>query len=200
VNRSSYEAIAKEWDTTRVRLAEAEQRLLDLTLAVTQSGDRVLDLGCGTGRPIAQYVVARGCSVTGVDQAPSLLAIARARMPSEEWIESRLEDFDPGSPYGAAILWDCLFHVPRDDHATILRKVRGALPRGRRLALTVGGSEHPPFTDTMFGQTFFYDSHSPEKTVRVLEQVGFRVIQAEFLNLPTSGRDKGRYAIVASAA
>lgn len=199
MNRSSYNAIAEEWDSARVRMSDAERRLLDLTLEVTQSGQRVLDLGCGTGRPIAEYVVARGLSVTGVDQSPGLLGLARGRMPHEEWVESRLEDFEPKGQYDAVIAWDCLFHIPRDRHIAIFSKVRDALKLGHRLALTVGGSEHPAFTDTMFGQTFFYDSHSPEKSVGVLEQVGFKLIHSEFLNQPTSGRDKGRYAIVASA-
>ncbi len=187
------------WDAQRVHLSDAEQRLLELTLEATRPGDSVLDLGCGTGRPIAQYVVARGLSVTGVDQAPGLLAIARERMPLEEWVESRLEEFEPEGQYGAAIAWDSLFHIPRERHAAILRRVRDALPPGRRLALTAGGSEHPPFTDTMFGETFFYDSHAPEAIVDVLEQAGFQIVHAEFLNLPTTGRDKGRYAIVAGA-
>jgi hypothetical protein len=39
---------------------------------------------------------------------------------------------------------------PRERHADILRRVRDTLPEGGRFALTVGGSEHPAFTDTMF--------------------------------------------------
>ncbi len=66
--------------------------------------------------------------------------------------------------------------------------------------LTVGGSNHPPFTDTMFGQSFFYDSHSPVAILKVLESLRFTVEHAEFINPPTGGRDKGRYGIVASVA
>jgi hypothetical protein len=63
--------------------------------------------------------------------------------------------------------------------------------------LTVGGSDHPAFTDWMFGEEFFYDSHPPETALAILQQVGLEPVLAEFMNLPTSGRDKGRYAIVA---
>ena len=63
--------------------------------------------------------------------------------------------------------------------------------------LTVGGSEQPPFTDHMFGQEFFYDSNTPEETSRILQGLGCRIVIGEFMNLPTTGHDKGRYAIVA---
>ena len=48
--------------------------------------------------------------------------------------------------------------------------------------------------------TFFYDSHAPDETRSLLEQASFEVEIAEFLDLPTSGRDKGRFAIVAKVA
>lgn len=64
--------------------------------------------------------------------------------------------------------------------------------------ISVGGSEHPAFTDTMFGETFFYDSHPPERVIEILDSLGFERLVAEFLNPPTSGRDKVRFAIVAA--
>ena len=63
--------------------------------------------------------------------------------------------------------------------------------------VTVGGSDHPAFTDTMFGEEFYYDSYPPEKVLAALRRLGFEPLVSEFMNEPTSGRDKGRYAIVA---
>lgn len=66
------------------------------------------------------------------------------------------------------------------------------------LALTAGGSEHPAFTDTMFDQTFFYDSNPQHRLVALLQGLGFPIDAAEFLSTPTDGHGKGRYAVVAS--
>ena len=74
------------------------------------------------------------------------------------------------------------------------------LAPGGRLMVTVGGSEHPAFTDTMYDQTFFYDSHPPGTVLAMLRHIGFEPLIAEFVNLPTTGRDKGRFAIVARKA
>src|SRR5262245_64747735 len=43
-----------------------------------QAGGPVLDLGCGTGR-VSFPLAAAGFDVTGLDSAPGMLAIARAR-------------------------------------------------------------------------------------------------------------------------
>jgi hypothetical protein len=49
----------------------------------------------------------------------------------------------------------------------------------------------------MYGETFFYDSHPPERVLSMLHRLGFELIVSEFMNMPTTGRDKDRYAIVA---
>jgi trans-aconitate methyltransferase len=128
-----------------------------------------------------------------------MLQRARKRLPDHSWILSSIENYAPAQEFAAAVAWDSLFHIPRAAHAAIFANVRSCLPIGARFALTVGGSDHAPFTDTMFGRPFFYDSHPPETAITVLQSARFEILHTEFLNLPTNGRDKGRFAIVASA-
>jgi SAM-dependent methyltransferase len=205
INRESYDAIATEWDAARVSFYGSERRYLDAMLEGLAAPARILDLGCGTGRPMAEYVLARGHRVTGVDQSAGLLSKARARFPEGEWIHSRIEDFpfDASSEerFDGAICWDSLFHIERDRHEGILASVHRSLVPGGRLMLTAGGSANQPgFTDTMFERTFFYDSHPPERLAALLRALGFELVVNEFMNLPTSERDKGRIAIVARKA
>ena len=204
INRGSYDAVAREWDAARTSFHGSERRYLEALLEGLTAPARILDLGCGTGRPMAEYVLSRGHHVTGVDQSEQLLALARARFPEGEWIHSRIEDFpvdvDSNGSYDGAMVWDSLFHIEREWHASILSNAHRALVPGGRLMLTAGGSAHPAFTDTMFDREFFYDSHPPERLATLLRELGFEIIVNEFMNLPTSGRDKGRIAIVARKA
>src|ERR1700746_423268 len=67
----------------------------DFYLALAEPGPaRVLDLGCGTGT-LCCALAQRGHSVTGVDPAGPMLAIAASKPHSEkvEWIQSRAEDY-----------------------------------------------------------------------------------------------------------
>jgi trans-aconitate methyltransferase len=201
-NRDAYDAIAARWDASRTAIRPKEAPWIARFTAALSPHARVLDLGCGTGRPIARHLVACGHRITGVDQSAAMLALARARLPAESWVLAALETFvPPPSPgFGGAIAWDALFHVARSHHAVIFARVRAALSAGAPFALTVGGSAQPPFTDTMFDHTFAYDSHPPEIAVALVEAAGFEIVARDFLDPPTTGRDKGRYVIVAQAA
>jgi 2-polyprenyl-3-methyl-5-hydroxy-6-metoxy-1,4-benzoquinol methylase len=200
LNRDSYNAIAAHWDAARPEFFGREADFVEALLEGLAPASHILDLGCGTGRPLGSHLLARGHRVTGVDQAESLLALARRRHPEATWIESTLQAFDTPERFAAVVCWDALFHIERPEHAGLFARMAGMLEPGGRLMVTVGGSEHPAFTDTMFGKTFFYDSHAPEEALVLLALEGFTPLLTEFLNPPTSGRDKGRYAILARLA
>jgi len=198
MNRASYNAIAAEWDAARTVFFGRERDYLNVLLAGLAGSGCVLDLGCGTGRPIAESVLRRGHQIVGVDQAESLLELARKRFPDGTWLHGEIETFVPERRFHAIVCWDTLFHIDRAAHETLFERFARWLLPGARLMLTVGGSAHPAFVDTMFGQPFFYDSHPPGAVLEMLGRQGFAPLVSELMNPPTSGRDKGRYAIVAS--
>lgn len=58
-------------------------------------GDRILDLGSGTGRTIAQFV-GSGAHIEGVDLSRKMLAIAREKFPQLTFHERNIEESLPG--------------------------------------------------------------------------------------------------------
>jgi SAM-dependent methyltransferase len=204
LNKESYNAIARVWDGARCRQSELEQRLLDKFLKDIPPHTPILDLGCGTGRPIGEYLLGKEYDLTGVDQAGDLLAIARVRFPRAKWIESDIESFRSKEAYGGIVCWDALFHIQRHAHVRIFRTMAQLLNPGGRLLFTVGGSgpnefndASEGFTDTMYGRRFYYDSYAPDLTVRLLKREGFETLVSEFIEGPTPGKDKGRYVVLA---
>jgi SAM-dependent methyltransferase len=69
-------------------------------LAVLEPPARVLDLGCGPGR-LANHLAARGFAVTGVDEAPAMLA---ALDPQVRPIRSRIEVLDLDERFDVVVL------------------------------------------------------------------------------------------------
>jgi SAM-dependent methyltransferase len=65
------------WTGTAIGRAQrnAVWRVID---GLFHAGDRVLDVGCGTGEDAA-HLMARGISVCAVDSSPAMVAVARAR-------------------------------------------------------------------------------------------------------------------------
>jgi len=204
MNRESYNAIAAQWDAARTCFYGRERAYVDALLEGLSLPSDVLDLGCGTGRPIAEYILSRGHRVTGVDQADALLNLARARFPDATWINRSIETFVPARKYHAIVCWDALFHMERSLHESVFERIAAMLLPAGKLMLTCGGSDQSAtdgmhgFTDSMFGKTFFYDSYPPAIVLSILGRLGFTSIISEYMNLPTTARDKGRYAIVAA--
>lgn len=197
MNRESYDSIARQWDASRASFVKDERRYLELLLEDLTAPASILDLGCGTGRPMAEWALARGHRVTGIDQSDALLDIARQRFPQATWIHARIEDLPFTGLFHAAICWDSLFHIERAHHAPILSALYDHLVPGAKVMLTTGGSRNPPFTDTMFDREFFYDSLPPDDIRELLTGIGFEQLVHEFMDLPGTGRDRGRIAIVA---
>ena len=91
----SFDGLAEVYDRFRTGYAP------ELYDAILRHGLRlpahVIDLGCGTGLVSAE-LVARGCTVTGVDVSEPMLERARKRVPSGTFVSSRAEEL----PFGDA--------------------------------------------------------------------------------------------------
>src|SRR5205823_5945947 len=71
-----------------------------------------LDAACGTGR-YAEYLAGRGHRVLGVDSSPEMLARARARVPSGEFVLGDLHELPlPDSSVDLVVSTLALAHVP----------------------------------------------------------------------------------------
>ena len=81
-----YRRHAAQWDAARRSRAWNDRVRIDTFAKKLAHGSGVLDLGCGGGEPVARLLVEHGMHVTGVDASPEMIALARDRMPGQEWI------------------------------------------------------------------------------------------------------------------
>ena len=186
-----YDLIAARWDAGGH--AFRQRRYVELILEGLERGARVLDVGCGTGRPVAEYLIARGFRVVGLDSSEGMLEVARRAVPEAEFFTGDMAEAEFGGGFAAAVVWDSLFHVPRARHADVFRKLHAALMPAGRLLLSSGGTGAEGFTSEMYGQTFFYSGFAPEQTLALLEGAGFEIELCE-VDDPSS---RGHVAIVA---
>jgi ubiquinone/menaquinone biosynthesis C-methylase UbiE len=75
-----FDGIGREYEAAYSGLvARDEEREWSLTELPPRA--RVLDVGCGTGRPSAELLAAAGHEVTGRDISSGMIEIARAQVP-----------------------------------------------------------------------------------------------------------------------
>ncbi|MGH7472108.1 MAG: class I SAM-dependent methyltransferase [Longimicrobiales bacterium] len=118
-------------------------------------GERVLDVGCGTGivaRQVASRLGARG-AVTGLDLSPNMLTVARAAAAREgvaiEWREGSAEQLPfPESSFDLVLCQFALMFFA--DKATALGEMRRvATGKGRVLVSVWQGLDRHPFYQTL---------------------------------------------------
>lgn len=91
-----HEEIARtydDWLQTPIGMyIDAREKNLILDLLEPRAGERLLDIGCGTGDHLFLYH-AKGCQVTGIDPSPFMLDIARKKFgPKADLHQGSAED------------------------------------------------------------------------------------------------------------
>jgi 2-polyprenyl-3-methyl-5-hydroxy-6-metoxy-1,4-benzoquinol methylase len=197
--KANYDSISEEWCKARKKLPPRDSDLFDYFMANLPDRGKILDMGCGSGVPITAQLAEAGFSVHGIDRSKKLLDEAKMNVPTASFEKAEIEEYHITGKYNAVILWDSLFHIPREKHSDILKTIFGSIPQDGLLMLSSGGSKEdlPPFTDFMFGTEFFYDSFTPEKLLGRLKEIGFSIDKYVVLNEPDGERDKGRIGIIA---
>jgi SAM-dependent methyltransferase len=111
--RAGFDKAAEAYQRTR---PVCPPRLFDdlVRLAGLVPGDRVAEIGCGTGQatvPLAE----RGLAVTAVELGAGLAAIARRRLagfPSAEVLTTSFEEWQPhGGPFDAVVAFNSLHWI-----------------------------------------------------------------------------------------
>ncbi len=107
-----------------------------IDLLAPQSGERILDLGCGTG-PLTQQIADHGADVLGVDASPAMVERARASYPglSFDVADATTMAFD--RPFDA-VFSNAVLHWVKPPAAAVARMF-AALRPGGRLVLEMGG-------------------------------------------------------------
>jgi trans-aconitate methyltransferase len=113
---------------------KAGAELLDLL--DPKAGERILDVGCGTGHLTAQ-IAARGAEVVGLDASVSMVAQARQNFPKLKFQLADARDFRVDTPFDAVFSNAALHWVREPERA--IESMALALKPGGRLVIEMGG-------------------------------------------------------------
>jgi trans-aconitate methyltransferase len=107
-----------------------------ITLLAPQPGERIFDLGCGTGH-LAHKIATAGASVVGMDSSPQMIEQARHNYPELTFKVGSGEDFKFDEPFDA-VFSNAALHWMKDAGA-VVGCIAGALKPGGRFVAELGG-------------------------------------------------------------
>ena len=82
-----YKKHARAWTELRGDFLY-EKEWLDLFLSLIPVHSTLLDLGCGSGKPIADYLIQQGHTLIGVDSSDVMIAMAQKNFPKQTWVQA----------------------------------------------------------------------------------------------------------------
>ena len=133
-----FDRAASNWDAELIRYDDVIAKILDG--AGVKPGVKVLDVACGTGVLIPDYLERGVESVTGVDISPEMIRIASQKFQQENvsFLCGDVEELAPEERYDCIMVYNAFPHFPEPER--LVRVLSGYLSPGGRLTIAHGMS------------------------------------------------------------
>jgi SAM-dependent methyltransferase len=170
-----YQRHATEWDKLRGRRCRLEKRWLDRFVALLPQSASILDIGCGTGQPIARYLIERGCQVTGIDSSPALIGLCKDRFPDQEWVVADMRELSLDRRFDGILAWDSFFHLSPEDQRPMF-PIFHRHARSQAALMFTSGHSHGEIISTFQGEPLYHGRLDGAEYRSLLHESGFEVV------------------------
>jgi len=169
-----YDKIANWFDEYRNKEL-MEKPYLDFIITNLQLGGCILDLGCGTGEPIAEYFIKKGYSLTGVDGSPKMIEFCKFRFPGQNWIINDMLHIKLSKQFDLILAWHSLFHLTHAEQLEAFTVINNHLKPGGLFAFTSGYLHDEVWSDNG-GQNLYHASLSTAEYQEQLKRNNFEIL------------------------
>ena len=169
-----YERHAHAWVADRQRGSFVERYWLERFAALLPPAASVLDVGCGAGAPIAEFLHCAGFHVTGVDSSPKMISMCRSLRPDGDWLVADMRTLSLGRGFHGIVAWDSLFHLTRDEQRGMFAPFAAHAAPGAALLFTSGPGDGEAI-GSFAGEPLYHASLAADEYRSLLNGNGFAV-------------------------
>ena len=177
--RDGYNKIGSSYNEMRNR--EKNRLELEYFANLLPPHGHILDAGCGAGEPVSKYLVEHGFQVTGIDVSPHILQIAESQVPGATFLEGDMTRLSFKDQYfdGVVSLY-AIWHISRQKHGLVFNNFYRVLKPNGVLFFNTGVHAMDDINNFL-GARMYWSSPSMEKTLQLVNAVGFEIIREEVL-------------------
>lgn len=146
-------------------------------------GSRVLDAGCGTGRPTARRFAAAGHAVTGIDISDEMLRLARRDVPDAQFHLLDVMDLDGSlGTFAAVVAFFSVMLLPRDEIPVALGNIHRVLEPGGHFLLGMVEADLDGTPIHFLGSPVRVTGYIRDELRAVVSAAGFEVTELRHLS------------------
>ncbi|MCE6999817.1 class I SAM-dependent methyltransferase [Saccharothrix sp. S26] len=138
---------------------------------------KILDIGSGTGRPVAEDLAAAGHDVLGVDVSAAMVEIARGQVPRARFVHADIREWESqDASWDAVCAFFPFLQMTRDEVVAVLAKIARWLTPGGVLALVTVPMDVEDLVVPFLGHTVRLTSFATPDLINRVEQAGLTVL------------------------
>lgn len=185
--KEKYDQMAESYMESRSLFDNTNQ--LKRLASLIPPGAKVLDLGCGTGLPVAKFFADRGCEVLGIDLSDRMIELARQNVPNATFSIKNILQLEFNENYFDLIVsFYCLFHLRKEKQKEAFNKIIRWLKIDGYSYFTLAtkeytGMENFEGTIDFEGKLFPYSHYSLEDYKKIFSSLRAEVISMEKLQV-----------------
>lgn len=153
-----------------------EKSYLDFAISYLKPRDKILDLGCGMGEPIAKYFIEQGFDLTGIDGSHKLIELASSRFPRARFITLDMREAKLNEKFDLVIAWHSCIHLSKNDQRLMFKIFKDHLKERGLLMFTTGPKDGEVWSDNG-GEMLYHASLSIEEYKKLLAEHNFEIIK-----------------------
>lgn len=190
-----YDRLARRWDQWADEVdPPLRDRYVDWLEDRLDLGSSVLELGSGTGRPVAERLASR-YRYLGLDVSTEMVTVARRNVRAGRFLVGDMRCVDlPVGQFDGVIAFYSIIHVPRSDHPALLRSIHGWLRPGGYLVACLSSEDLAAGVDEdwLGVGPMYWSGYDADTNLRMLVAAGFEEIHAEVVH-QMEGEDEVRF-------
>lgn len=186
----------KKYRGDETKIGAKEEELFADFLKNLSDKPKVLDFGCGTGRPYVEYLLEKGCKVTGIDICKKHIDKARNNFPQGQFILGDFSNYNFADSFDAIVSLYTVFHIPRTEHRKLFVKMKNLLTERGKILVTVGAEAGEFSSNDFCGAKMAWSTHDPKTYIDMLKEVGFEILTTR-MEGELEGEDEYHFWILA---
>ncbi|WP_454785858.1 class I SAM-dependent methyltransferase [Legionella sp. WA2024007413] len=171
----TYDEIIDWYDAHRNKELIMEQFYLQQIKKYAPPGGRVLDIGCGTGEPIAKFLIESGFELTGVDASKKMIDRCKHNFPQARWLLKDMRTMEFAEPFDVVIAWHSFFHLPQADQRKALNLFSSLVKTNGLLLFTTGPDAGEVWSDNG-GHDLYHASLDAKEYGRILHANHLKIL------------------------